>query len=385
MKKIVFIVLSGAAGKPCKSLGNKTPLEYADKPFIDSLFSQSVNGLMNVVGLNITPLSSVAIFALLGYNPFNAPSRGVLEAVGSGVDFKNGELAINCILTKVNKKGRVIVKRPRLNDKQGLEVERLINNGITLGRPFTFKYLKDDQAVLVIHDELSDKVVDTYPGFIRSRIGPDLLSVSEVKLKDCKPLNHESAETADLINDFVNQSSEVLVNAGLSINHLFTRGAGNSLPSLEPFSELNGFNMTLITDSAFELGAAKLLSMSVSKPVGGLPDLITNLLSSHQGVFLRIKSPDVYGHIGDAFSKVKQIEKIDKELFKPLVKKLDLSDCVVCVTSDHATPVCFGTHTNDPVPYFITGGEASGCFCEKDVNESFIEGRELMSKVKQLV
>ncbi|MBD3311921.1 hypothetical protein GF352_00470 [archaeon] len=385
MKKVIFIILSGAAGKPCRSLNNKTPLEYAKKPFIDSLFRKSTNGLMNVVGLNITPLSSVALFALLGYNPFKVPARGVIEAVGSGFDYSEGELAVNCTLARVKKGHRNMINRPRLTQEQGLEAERLINEGITLGRPFEFKYLKNDEGVLVIHDELPDRVTDTYPGFIRHRVGPDLMSLPDIKLKECKPLDSQSVETAELINDFVKQSVEVLVNTGAPVNHVFTRGAGNSLPLLKSFDELNDFTVTMISDSALELGVAELLGMKVLSLTNDLPSLIMDSLTSSEGVFLRIKSPDLYGHLGDAAGKARRIEKIDKELFKPLIEMIDLSEHVLCVTSDHATPACFGTHTNNPVPYLITSDvDNTGCFCESNVANSFIEGRQLINEIKRL-
>ena len=49
---------------------------------------------MVTVGDGIAPESDIAVFAILGYDPRGEhPGRGVVEAVGTDMDFEDGDLA----------------------------------------------------------------------------------------------------------------------------------------------------------------------------------------------------------------------------------------------------------------------------------------------------
>ena len=49
---------------------------------------------MTTVGEGIAPESDIAVFAILGYDPREEhPGRGVVEALGVGMDFGDGDLA----------------------------------------------------------------------------------------------------------------------------------------------------------------------------------------------------------------------------------------------------------------------------------------------------
>jgi 2,3-bisphosphoglycerate-independent phosphoglycerate mutase len=109
---------------------------------------------------------------------------------------------------------------------------------------------------------------------------------------------------------------------------------------------------------------------------------VVNVLKTRDSVFVHIKGPDKYGHLGDARAKVREIERIDKEFIGPLLGLIDLKKVTVCVTSDHATPACVGSHSSDPVPYLITNGKVrKGHFHEGSVAKKFLEGKELLNKI----
>ncbi len=390
MKKILLTILDGAAGRPCKTLGGKTSLEAAKTPVIDSLFHHSINGLMHVIGPNIAPQSDVAAFALLGYNPFNVPSRGIVEAIGGGVDYHEGEVAMRCNIAIVKGDKLVSVRLSNMTDEEGKEIERLINEGISLDVPFTFKHTKGYRGVLILHKHLPANVTNTHPGYIRERIGEELISVAKklkegMQIKECRPLTPEAKVTADIINDFTKQAQEVLVNAGMPANYIFIRGVGNHLPKLKSFEEMHGFKMAMVAAMPVELGIAKIVGMDTIPEYEDYSKLVNEVINAshkYKGIYVHIKGPDKYGHLGDAHGKVRAIERIDKEFMGPLMKAINLDDYTVCVTSDHATPAVYGSHSSDPVPYLITnGGKAEGHFYEGTVSRTFIEGRELMNKI----
>jgi len=71
-----------------------TPLEAARTPNLDRLASHGREGLVYAVGRDIAPESDIAVFAILGYDPRqDHPGRGVLEALGCGMAFEDGDLA----------------------------------------------------------------------------------------------------------------------------------------------------------------------------------------------------------------------------------------------------------------------------------------------------
>ncbi len=388
MNKIFYIILDGAAGKPNKSLNNMSALQAAVTPNIDKLFHKSINGLMHVIGPSIAPQSDVALFALLGYNPFNVPSRGVIEAIGSGVNYVNGEVALRCNITHVSNNKLSGVRLVDLTDDEGKLVEELINNGVSLDVPFTFKHSVGYRGVLVLHAKLSSDVTNTHPGYIRKRIGDELVGVAvkiNNKIKECKPLTPNAKITADIINDFIKQSHEVLSKAGLKANYILTRGAGNHLPNLKSFKDKYGLKMALVAKMPVELGVARIIGVDTINETSDYHQLAINVadaINDYDIVYVHIKGPDVYGHIGDAVGKKKAIERIDKEFFPELLNRIRLSDTTICVTSDHATPACVGGHSSDPVPYLITNNKSNtGHFSESSVEQSFIEGKELLNKI----
>ena len=92
--KTVFVIMDGAADLPCKELNNKTPLEAAIKPNLDYFSQNSVLGQVHTVGKGIAPESDVAVFSLLGYDPYKSfCGRGPLEAYGAGIKLGKDFLA----------------------------------------------------------------------------------------------------------------------------------------------------------------------------------------------------------------------------------------------------------------------------------------------------
>ena len=51
------------------------------------------------------------------------------------------------------------------------------------------------------------------------------------------------------------------------------------------------------------------------------------------------------------------IATIDKHFFGKFLSKIDLSNHLICVTADHATPWILKAHSDDPVPVLISGNK----------------------------
>src|SRR5439155_9746694 len=112
MKKVVYVVLDGLGDDPLPQLGDKTPLEAARTPNLDALARRGRNGRVYTVGKGIAPESDIAVFAILGYDPRVYHSgRGPMEALGAGMEVRDGDLAYRINFSTVAEDGRTIVDR----------------------------------------------------------------------------------------------------------------------------------------------------------------------------------------------------------------------------------------------------------------------------------
>src|SRR3989338_8595415 len=101
MKHIIFL-MDGAADYPVEELGNKTPLQAANKPNIDSIAKKGKCGLLETVPKDMQPDSAVANLSVLGYDLKKCyQGRGVLEAANIGVRLDADDVALRCNLITV--------------------------------------------------------------------------------------------------------------------------------------------------------------------------------------------------------------------------------------------------------------------------------------------
>ena len=66
--KSIIILGDGMADEPIEALGGKTPMQYADTPYMDKLAEMGVTGRMKTVADGFHPGSEVANMSVLGYN-----------------------------------------------------------------------------------------------------------------------------------------------------------------------------------------------------------------------------------------------------------------------------------------------------------------------------
>ncbi len=110
--KLLYVAIDGMGDLPIKALGDKTPLEAAETPNIDSLAKAGKIGLMYSVGKGIAPESDVAVISLLGYDPLKySTGRGVIEAVGADLSMKDGDLALRCNFATLGKGKEILDRR----------------------------------------------------------------------------------------------------------------------------------------------------------------------------------------------------------------------------------------------------------------------------------
>ncbi len=418
--KLIYVVIDGMGDLPIKELENKTPLEAAETPNMDSLAERGITGLMYPVKKGIAPESDVAVLSILGYDPFKCKARrGPLEAYGAGLTMTDGDLALRCNFATLGKERTIADRRAGrdITTEETAKLSETINERVKLESyptDFEFKNTTGHRAALVIRSDLgplSGEITNIDPAYSRVEgLGVAKTGV-EMTLKECKPLNEteEARISARLVNEFVRKSHAVLedheinkrrVKDGkLSANLILTRDAGNSLPKLSRIDEKYHVSFACLADMPIERGIAKAANLKlidISPPTGNIGKDCTlrarkllNHLPFFDCFYIHIKGPDEPGHDGKPHLKKQLITAVDQFFFGNLLPKIDLDSYILCVTADHSTPCKLMAHSDDPVPLLITGNKIRGDdvqkFSEKDCKGGSLgilkRGTELMPKL----
>src|ERR1044072_5150828 len=104
--KLVLLVLDGLGDIATRENSYVTPLEAAKTPNIDSLTQDAAQGRMIPVAPGITPGSGPGHLGLFGYDPIEVQvGRGVIEALGLGIELKSGVAAAPAHFATLDSKG----------------------------------------------------------------------------------------------------------------------------------------------------------------------------------------------------------------------------------------------------------------------------------------
>jgi len=386
---MIYVLLDGVGDLPHPDLDGKTPLEAANTPTLDKIASNGAIGEVISVGKGIAPESDIAVFNMLGYKFKHADyvGRGVIEAIGIGIDFKDGDLALRGNYSTLNDDGVIIDRRAGRHiekaDADGVakEIEEKIKLSSpdvsvvvspTIGHRVTVRVRKESQ-------KLSSRITNTDPAY--SNIGG--MGVAKavgdfLKIEKCLPLEdtEDSKFTANLVNEFSEKSISIMKESQINkkrqdedkkqLSCILLRDAGNKYPDVIPINEKYGMNFSCIVDMPVEIGISEVLKMKAFE-AGGLTDyeekakVAAKAMETQNAIYVHLKGPDEFGHDGDAIGKMKNIEEIDQRFFKTLVENIDSSKVAIIISADHSTPCINKGHSDDPVPVVV-----SGDFIKKD-------------------
>ncbi len=372
--KAGYVLLDGCGDRPNPALNYTTPLEAAYTPNMDATARRSRLGNVVTVKKGIAPESDIAVFNMLGYSfDRGYPGRGVVEAVGSGLEVHPGDLALRANFASV--KGRRIVDRRAGRDLTQEEAEALAEDisGIELGgADFDFRATVSYRGVLVIRASggLSADVTNTDPAYAKiGGFGAAKKTTAGESVLSCRPESRSETarRSAALVNEFTAKSIGALSRSGvnesrvkdgrLPANCVLLRDPGDHLPDVPSFSQMYGMNGTALVEMPAEVGIARLIGMKMVKvrdrhDLKEKARLFSSELKDGTVVYVHLKGPDEFGHDGDAVGKKRSIESIDREFFSEVVAKLE--GTTVGVSCDHATPCTIKMHSADPVPLMVT-------------------------------
>ncbi|MBQ6845201.1 MAG: cofactor-independent phosphoglycerate mutase [Agathobacter sp.] len=369
--KYVVVLGDGMADRPIEELGNKTPMEYAKTPYMDSLAQKGELGLVHTIPEGMKPGSDTANLSVIGYNPKKYYSgRSPLEALSIGVPMKTTDVALRCNIVTLSEEEDVYEKR-RMIDHSSDEIST------------------EDAAVLLetVKKELENDMFKFYVGTsYRHCLIWDNGEVVELSqphdiLEQCIesyiPTNFgENTEGYQLLYDMMKKSYDILVNHPINVerrekglnpaNSCWFWGAGTK-PALSSFEEKTGKKGAMISAVDLLKGIAVGASMQVIEVEGANGGLHTNYEGKAQAaidtlvkegndfVYVHLEGPDEMGHQGSVERKVQAIEWLDERIVKPIAEGLKEAgeDFRMLILPDHPTPICIRTHSSEPVPYVL--------------------------------
>jgi 2,3-bisphosphoglycerate-independent phosphoglycerate mutase len=417
---MVFVLLDGVGDLPHPDLKGKTPLDSAVTPNLDKLAQNGAMGEVISVGKGIAPESDIAVFNMLGYKFQHEDyvGRGVIEAIGVGTDFKDGDLALRGNLATLNGDGIITDRRAgrRIEREDASEISKEIeeqakfsipNTSVvvapTIGHRVTVRIRCEDQ-------QLSSFITNTDPAYSRiSGMGIAKAVTDYMKIEKCLPLDDSprSYLTAKLVNEFTEQSLSIMKRSKVNhrrgeegkklLNSILLRDAGNRYPVVKPINDLYSMNFSCIVDMPVELGISEVLKMKAFS-AGGLTDyeekarVATKAMEAQNAIYVHLKGPDEFGHDGDALGKMNNIEEIDRRFFGTLLDNIDTSKISVVISADHSTPCINKGHSDDPVPILVSGDsikdDGTIRFTENEAKKGsigLIEGAQVVKTALNLI
>lgn len=399
--KYIVILGDGMADLPIESLGQKTPLEYADTPKMDELAAKGEIGMVHTIPEGMKPGSDTANLSVLGYNPRKYYSgRSPLEALSIGVPMKDTDVALRCNIVTLSEEESCYEDRTMV-DHSASEIST------------------EDCAVLLeaVRKELETDIYKFYLGtsYRHCLIWDKGEVVELVQPHDIlgQKVGDKLPENDDLRN-MMKKSYDILVNHPINIerkkkglhpaNSCWFWGAGTK-PALSPFEEKTHLKGAMISAVDLLKGIAVGSSMKVITVEGANGGLDTNYEGKAQAaidvltkdgydfVYVHLEGPDEMGHQGSVEKKVKAIERLDSRIIKPIVEGLETAgeDFRLVILPDHPTPISIRTHSADNVPFLLYDSTAprkeSWHYNEKEaaVTGNYIaEGHKLIEYLLQM-
>ncbi len=345
-RKLVLLVLDGVGDVATREQGYVTPLEAARTPNLDALSKDSAQGRMIPVAPGITPGSGPGHLALFGYDPLEFQvGRGVIEALGLGLELRAGDVAARANFCTLDKNGIVTDRRAGRIDTSVCEELCALLSG---------KVKKVGDAEVIIKAGKGHRFVVLFRG--KGLEGPltdadphrEGLAIPSAQPVD--PKSTKAKKVARLVAEFYKQALPVIASRKPA-NGFLLRGIAHQ-PAIPTFQDRYGLRAGCIAVYPMYKGLAQLVGMTKLEGAQSIAEQCERYLAEYDNYdyfFIHFKYTDMYGEDGNFPSKRKAVEELDAALPILLRKRPD----VLAITGDHSTPCVIKGHSWHPQPVMI--------------------------------
>ncbi|KAJ4780290.1 hypothetical protein LUZ62_019874 [Rhynchospora pubera] len=423
-RRVAFVLIDGIGDVSIPKFGYKTPLQVAKTPNLDAIASSGVNGLMDPVEPGLACGSDTAHLSLLGYDPrVYYRGRGAFESMGAGLAMSPGDIAFKSNFATLDENTGIVVSR---RADRHFEVEGPILCAALDG--LKLPSFPDYEVRVRYATEHRCGVVVKGPKLSGNISGTDPLKDNRLLLK-AQPLDDsfEAKNTAEVINELSKEITKILKSHPINkkreeegkniANVVLLRGCGIRI-EVPSFGKNHGLAPCMVAPTKIIAGLGLSLGIDILEAPGATGDYRTLLTSKAKSIasaltapsqppprvfvpgeeefkpgrvegydfgFLHIKAIDDAGHDKATILKVRGLEAVDQAVGQ-LAKLLWQAEAsgsfqyYLCVTGDHSTPVEYGDHSFEPVPFALCRlGDFVGSIGEETLNAISLEDFPLPS------
>lgn len=363
--KYIVLLGDGMPDEGIDSLGGKTPLEFARTPMMDFMAKRGRLGLAKTIPAGYPPGSDVANLSVFGYDPRACyTGRSPLEAASMGVELGRDDVAFRLNLVNLRRE-----------------------NGMILMGDYSSGHITTEEGrelVEALGRELGSEEFEFHPGvsyrhLLVWRNGRERLELTpphDISGK-CIDGHLPKGDGAPVLLDLMERSQSILeahplyrqrLDAGKTpANSIWLWGQGKA-PRMETYQEKFGLTGAVISAVDLVRGIGVYAGLEVIKVPGATGYLDTNYRGKAEAalsalerldfVYLHVEAPDESSHSGSIENKVRAIEDFDSMIVGPICEGMrKFGEYRILCTPDHPTPLRLMTHTSEPVPFIIYGGE----------------------------
>ncbi|MEM0301940.1 MAG: cofactor-independent phosphoglycerate mutase [Archaeoglobaceae archaeon] len=346
--KFLVLIPDGMADWRIEKLGNRTPLEVAEKPNLDFIAKEGSCGSALTVPKGFEPGSDVANLTILGVDVRKYyTGRGPIEALASGI---KANLVFRCNLVRVSDV-MLDYAGGRITDEEAKRVIEHLNSNKK--HDFVKFYPgRSYRNLLAINRDFENDVKTYAPHDIQGK-----------KISDFMP---KGGKLAELLCELMEWSKEVLPAVTDKANMIWLWGGGK-IPNFPKFSASFGLRGAMISEVDLLKGIANGLGFEFVEVEGltgyidtnyrGLVKATLKSLEKFDFVALHTEGIDEVSHEGDLEGKIEAIEIYDEKIVGKILDKADLDELKILLLPDHPTPIELRTHVAENVPFAIYGYE----------------------------
>jgi len=384
--KYALILGDGMADRPLAELGNKTPLEVSNKPYMDLLAKTAKEGMVKTIPEGFKPASDTANLSVLGYAPEKYyTGRSPLEAVSLGIKMADDDIAIRCNLVtlsneeKYQDKTMVDYSAGEISTKEADELIKYVEANLGTEDFHFYPGISYRHCLIVKHTTTGTDF--TPPHDISGKVVSEYLP----KDKDAEFYRALQEKSYELLKDHPVNLKRIKEGKNPA-NSIWLWGEGTK-PILDNFEQKFGKKGAMVCAVDLLKGIAISAGLKLYEVEGATGGVVTNflgkgetalkaLLDGNDFVYVHIEAPDESGHQGNVKAKINAIEQIDQNivgtLFNGLTKAKE--DFAIMVLPDHPTPIETKTHAKEPVPFMIYSSTkdlgANESYSEKDAEKT---------------
>lgn len=371
--KYILVIGDGMADNPIPELGGKTPLEAAEKPFIDMLAAKGEVGSVSNVPKGLPPGSDTAILSIFGCDPnIYFKGRAPLEAAASGIVLNDGDIAYRCNMVTLEE-GDMPFEEKRILSHSAGSIDGEVSDKIVtaLFEHPDFKPLAEKAGMKVNLGHSFRHIAQQAGGEIA---GIKLLPPHDHLGEKIGPILPSGCENAEVLLSLMRKANEILEHHPLNeelrrsgkmpANGVWFWAEGKAV-QLPDFKTRYGHDGAVISAVPLCHGIAVLSGLEMICPEGATGEIDTNyesklsaaleVLNDHDFVAVHVEAPDECTHNGDLDGKLLGIKWLDTRMLRPMCSELEKRawDYRLLFLSDHKTLTSTRGHDGDPVPYLL--------------------------------